>query len=38
MKRDERYELIQWKTLGCLIPAAIVLWLARAFFHHLADG
>jgi hypothetical protein len=26
-RSDGYYELIQWRSRGCLIPAAIVLWL-----------
>jgi hypothetical protein len=25
-----RYELIQWRTLGCLIPALFIWWLLCA--------
>jgi hypothetical protein len=28
---DGHYELFQWRTLGCLIPAVIVLWLIIRF-------
>ena len=37
VKNDDRYGFVQWRTLGCLIPVGIVLWVLRAFFHHIAD-
>jgi hypothetical protein len=35
---DDYYELIQWRTLGCVVPVLIIVWLlglvVRTIFWH----
>ncbi|MGH7135252.1 MAG: hypothetical protein ACREHD_05890 [Pirellulales bacterium] len=38
LRPDGYYELIQWRSLGCLIPAAIVLYLFMRLFDYVANS